>query len=82
MAAKKKTSSRKPRTTRKNPVQANAKAAAEALGNARTIIQVHGIGNKPPPAVLNCQWAAPDISRSSPVCQDVPSESPERVIFN
>jgi hypothetical protein len=56
MAAKKKTLSRKPRTTRKNPVRAKSKAAAEALDNAKTIIHVHGIGNKPPAEVLKCQW--------------------------
>jgi pimeloyl-ACP methyl ester carboxylesterase len=56
MAAKKKKSSRKPRTARKSPVQTKARDAAEALGNARTIIHVHGIGNKPPAEVLKCQW--------------------------
>ena len=32
--------------------------AANALGgkSANTVIYVHGIGNKPPPAVLKCQW--------------------------
>src|SRR5687768_11181878 len=26
------------------------------LKSANTVIYVHGIGNKPPPAVLKCQW--------------------------
>ena len=28
---------------------------AKALG-ANTIVYVHGIGNKPPPKILKCQW--------------------------
>jgi subtilisin family serine protease len=31
-------------------------AAATDAGKARTIIYVHGIGNKPAPEVLKCQW--------------------------
>ncbi len=33
-----------------------AAAAASAIGDARTIVYVHGIGNKPEPAILKCQW--------------------------
>lgn len=36
-------------------VRANAAEAGDA-GKARTLIYVHGIGNKPIPEVLKCQW--------------------------
>jgi Subtilase family len=35
---------------------AKAAAASDASATARTIIYVHGIGNKPPPDILKCQW--------------------------
>ena len=35
---------------------ATLEAAATDAGKARTIIYVHGIGNKPAPEVLKCQW--------------------------
>ncbi len=34
----------------------SAASAAAAIGDARTIVYVHGIGNKPEPAILKCQW--------------------------
>lgn len=33
----------------------SAKTTATA-GKARTIVYIHGIGNKPPPEILKCQW--------------------------
>ncbi|MEA9562871.1 MULTISPECIES: S8 family serine peptidase [unclassified Xanthomonas] len=35
---------------------AQAAAAARVQGKARTVIYIHGIGNKPPAEVLRCQW--------------------------
>jgi subtilisin family serine protease len=31
-------------------------ALAQTIGDARTILFVHGIGNKPIPSILKCQW--------------------------
>jgi subtilisin family serine protease len=43
-------------TRRQAAADATPGAAATDAGKARTIIYVHGIGNKPPPEVLKCQW--------------------------
>src|SRR5262245_34172543 len=32
------------------------RAQADAVGDARTVIYVHGIGNKPIASILKCQW--------------------------
>src|SRR5262245_40720298 len=53
---------RKPRTTRAVDQSATRGPRALAAGNgatvgrARTLIYVHGIGNKPPADILKCQW--------------------------
>lgn len=40
-----------------DPLQALTAAHPEiAALRARTVVYVHGIGNKPPPSVLKCQW--------------------------
>ncbi|RMD68814.1 MAG: peptidase, partial [Gammaproteobacteria bacterium] len=31
-------------------------AKPDSIPQARTIVYIHGIGNKPPPSVLKCQW--------------------------
>jgi subtilisin family serine protease len=52
-----KSTTSRPGESRKAP-GASAKSAAGlgAPGRARTIVFVHGIGNKPKPEVLKCQW--------------------------
>ncbi|HWK73355.1 MAG TPA: S8 family peptidase [Povalibacter sp.] len=48
------------RTSRRAPLAARSVAAsdvgAETAGRARTIVYVHGIGNKPTAETLKCQW--------------------------
>jgi len=48
------------RTPRRTQLAARNVAAAdtgaETAGRARTIVYVHGIGNKPTPEILKCQW--------------------------
>lgn len=41
---------------KKVATDATLEAASTDAGKARTIIYVHGIGNKPSPEVLKCQW--------------------------
>lgn len=41
-------------TARRRVVAAGAKTAATS--DVRTVVYVHGIGNKPPASVLKCQW--------------------------
>src|SRR6188768_464406 len=57
-AARKKAASTRP--ARKPTERAEFSAAAETrsntAGRARTILYVHGIGNKPPADILKCQW--------------------------
>lgn len=46
-------------STPRIPSTRNFKAAAapsDAAGKARTIVYIHGIGNKPTPEILKCQW--------------------------
>lgn len=55
MPAKTKTSGRK--SISKSRVRARATANTVSIGgDARTIVYVHGIANKPPADVLKCQW--------------------------
>jgi subtilisin family serine protease len=44
------------RATRAGGRRTRTRAAAAGSGDARTIVYVHGIGNKPEAAVLCCQW--------------------------
>ena len=41
-----------------------AQSETPAQGRAATVIYVHGIGNKPPPEVLRCQWDRALFGRS------------------
>lgn len=49
-------SSKSAATPRRAAAKRDAAGAAGAGGRARTIIYVHGIGNKPLPETLKCQW--------------------------
>ena len=42
-------------SARKKDVSSSS-ARAEVIGDARTILYVHGIGNKPVASILKCQW--------------------------
>lgn len=44
------------RTTRAAQQQAQDTTLTRVQGKARTVIYIHGIGNKPPAEVLRCQW--------------------------
>ncbi|MCC5073570.1 S8 family serine peptidase [Xanthomonas campestris] len=63
-AATKKTAKTAPPAKRRSGRQAAAKAETQeenghrtrVQGKARTVICIHGIGNKPPAEVLRCQW--------------------------
>ena len=47
---------RKRRTVQPKPSQRAIADALSDVGRACTIVYVHGIGNKPVPSVLKCQW--------------------------
>lgn len=54
MASRKK--SRPSSSARTAKTKKKMRARTTPAGAARTIVYVHGIGNKPPPDILKCQW--------------------------
>ncbi|MCF5919310.1 serine peptidase, partial [Xanthomonas perforans] len=46
----------RPRASRAQQAGTQESAATRVQAKARTVIYIHGIGNKPPADVLRCQW--------------------------
>ncbi|MFL7980806.1 serine peptidase, partial [Xanthomonas vasicola] len=46
----------RPRARRAQQAEPQEPSVTRVQGKARTVIYIHGIGNKPPADVLRCQW--------------------------